>query len=167
MKPWQCPKEITYNVSHQHQECLNLTLNRCYSLRVRNKILHSYKTICKIIIVVLCVVFHLIVVLFCVMRVICLLCLIVLPLPLGKNPFAVKINNNNNNNLIYMFPDRRQEDKRLWEPPIVKRALPNRSSHWVAHHLATASGKRIKGRPLVTKTMNGGWRLESMPCSTP
>jgi hypothetical protein len=26
------------------------------------------------------------------------LCLIVVPLPLGKYPFAVKINNNNNNN---------------------------------------------------------------------
>jgi hypothetical protein len=37
-------------------------------------------------------------VLFCVMRVICVLCLIVVPLPPGKNPFAVKINNNNNNN---------------------------------------------------------------------
>jgi hypothetical protein len=46
--------------------------------------------------VVLCVVFRLIVVLFCVMRVNYLLCLSVLPLPPGKNPFAVKINNNNN-----------------------------------------------------------------------
>jgi hypothetical protein len=26
------------------------------------------------------------------------LCLIVVPLPLGKNPFAIQLNNNNNNN---------------------------------------------------------------------
>jgi hypothetical protein len=32
------------------------------------------------------------------MCVICVLCLIVVPLAPGKNPFAVKINNNNNNN---------------------------------------------------------------------
>jgi hypothetical protein len=38
---------------------------------------------------VLCAVFRLILVLFCV------LCLIVLSLPPGKTPFAVKINNNN------------------------------------------------------------------------
>jgi hypothetical protein len=31
-------------------------------------------------------------VLFCVMSVVCVLRLIVVPLPLGKNPFAVKIN---------------------------------------------------------------------------
>jgi hypothetical protein len=37
-------------------------------------------------------------VLFCVMCVICVLCLTVIPLPPGKNPLAVKINNNNNNN---------------------------------------------------------------------
>jgi hypothetical protein len=37
-------------------------------------------------------VFRLIVVLFGVMCVICLLCLSVLTLPPGKNPFAVKIN---------------------------------------------------------------------------
>jgi hypothetical protein len=48
--------------------------------------------------VVLCAVFRLIVVLFCVMRVICVLCLIVVPLPPRKYSFAVKINNNNNNN---------------------------------------------------------------------
>jgi hypothetical protein len=30
--------------------------------------------------------------------VICVLCLIVVALPPGKNPFKVKINNNNNNN---------------------------------------------------------------------
>jgi hypothetical protein len=35
-------------------------------------------------------------VLFCVMCVIRVLRLIVVPLPPGKNPFAVKINNNNN-----------------------------------------------------------------------
>jgi hypothetical protein len=51
-----------------------------------------------IVCVVLCAVFRLIMVLFCVMCVICLLCLTVLPLPPGKNQFAVKINNNNNNN---------------------------------------------------------------------
>jgi hypothetical protein len=50
--------------------------------------------------VVLRAVFRLIVVLFCVMYVICVLCLIVLPLPPDENPFAVKINNNNNNYLI-------------------------------------------------------------------
>jgi hypothetical protein len=37
-------------------------------------------------------------VLFCVMFVICVLCLIVVLLPPAKNPFAVKINTNNNNN---------------------------------------------------------------------
>jgi hypothetical protein len=31
---------------------------------------------------------------FLVWRLICVLCLIVVPLPPGKNPFAVKINNN-------------------------------------------------------------------------
>jgi hypothetical protein len=40
--------------------------------------------------VVLCTVFHLIVVLYCVMYVVCVLCLIVVPLPPGENPFAVK-----------------------------------------------------------------------------
>jgi type IV secretory pathway component VirB8 len=34
-------------------------------------------------------------VLFCVTHVICVLCLIVVPLQSGKNPFAVQINNNN------------------------------------------------------------------------
>jgi hypothetical protein len=47
--------------------------------------------------VVLCAVFRLIVVLFCVMCVIIVLCLIVVPLPPGQYLFAVKINNNNNN----------------------------------------------------------------------
>jgi hypothetical protein len=37
-------------------------------------------------------------VLFYVKCVICVLCFIVVPLPSGKNPFAVKVNNNNNNN---------------------------------------------------------------------
>jgi hypothetical protein len=37
-------------------------------------------------------VFRLIVVLFCVMCVVYVLCLIVVPLPPGENPFAVKIN---------------------------------------------------------------------------
>jgi hypothetical protein len=49
-----------------------------------------------IVCVVLCAVFRLIVVLFCVMCVICVLCFVVVPLPPGKYPFAVKINNNNN-----------------------------------------------------------------------
>jgi hypothetical protein len=44
-----------------------------------------------IVYVVLCAVFRLIIVLFCVVYVICVLCLIVVPLPPGKNPFAVKM----------------------------------------------------------------------------
>jgi hypothetical protein len=48
--------------------------------------------------VTLCTVFRLIVVLFYVMCLVCVLCLIVVPLTPGENPFAVKINNNNNNN---------------------------------------------------------------------
>jgi hypothetical protein len=35
------------------------------------------------------------------MCVICLLCLIVLPLPQGNNPFAVKINNNNKRGYLH------------------------------------------------------------------
>jgi hypothetical protein len=46
--------------------------------------------------VILCTVFRLIVDLFCVMYVVCMLCLIVVPLPPGENPFAVKIDNNKN-----------------------------------------------------------------------
>jgi hypothetical protein len=42
--------------------------------------------------VFLCTVFCLIVVLFCVIVCVCVLCLIVVPLPPGENPFAVKIN---------------------------------------------------------------------------
>jgi hypothetical protein len=53
--------------------------------------------------VVLCVVFRLIVVLFCVM---CYLCLIVVPLPPGKNLFAVKINN-----IISFFYLKRRDEK--------------------------------------------------------
>jgi hypothetical protein len=45
-----------------------------------------------IVCVVLCSVFRLIVVLFCVICVICVLCLIVVTLPPGKKPSAVKIN---------------------------------------------------------------------------
>jgi hypothetical protein len=45
--------------------------------------------------VILCSMFRLIVVLFCVKCVVCVLCHIVVPLPPGENPFAVKINNNN------------------------------------------------------------------------
>jgi hypothetical protein len=50
--------------------------------------------LCRVFIVcvVLCAVFRLIVVLFCVMYVVCVLCLIVVTLPPGENPFAVKIN---------------------------------------------------------------------------
>jgi hypothetical protein len=66
-------------------------------------------TVFRLIVVLFCVmcvvcvlyltVFRLIVVLFCVMCVVCvlclvcMLCLIVVPLPPGENPFAVKINN--------------------------------------------------------------------------
>jgi hypothetical protein len=39
-------------------------------------------------------------ILFCVMCDICVLCLIVVPLPPGRNPFTVKINNNNNKKII-------------------------------------------------------------------
>jgi hypothetical protein len=42
--------------------------------------------------VFLCTVFRLIVVIFGVMCVVCVLCLIVGPLPPGENPFAVKMN---------------------------------------------------------------------------
>jgi hypothetical protein len=35
------------------------------------------------------------------MCVVCVLCLIVVPLPPGKNPFAVKVNNNNNNVMMF------------------------------------------------------------------
>jgi hypothetical protein len=38
-------------------------------------------------------------VLFGVIRLISVLCLIVVPLPLGKDPFGVKINNNNKTNI--------------------------------------------------------------------
>jgi hypothetical protein len=52
--------------------------------------------LCRVFIVceVLCTVFRLIDVLFCVMHVICVLCLIVISLPPGETPFAVKCNNN-------------------------------------------------------------------------
>jgi hypothetical protein len=33
----------------------------------------------------------------------CVLCLIVVPLPPGKNQLAVRVNNNNNNNIITNF----------------------------------------------------------------
>jgi uncharacterized membrane protein len=57
--------------------------------------------LCRVFIVcvVLCNVFRLVVVLFSVMSVVCVLCPIVVPLPPGENPFAVKINNNNNNKM--------------------------------------------------------------------
>jgi hypothetical protein len=47
-----------------------------------------------IVCVVLCAVLFERGVLFCVMCVICVLCLTVVPLPPGKNPFAVKIHDN-------------------------------------------------------------------------
>jgi hypothetical protein len=51
--------------------------------------------LCRVFIVcvILCTMFRLIVVLFCVKYVVCVLCLTVVPLPPGENPFAVKINN--------------------------------------------------------------------------
>jgi hypothetical protein len=59
-------------------------------------------TVCSvsfIVCVVLCAVFCLFVCcVILVTRVICMLCLIVVPLPLGEDPFEVQINNNNNNN---------------------------------------------------------------------
>jgi hypothetical protein len=51
-----------------------------------------------IVCVVLCVVFCLRVVCYFVWCVICVLCLIVVALPPGKNPFTAKVNNSNNNN---------------------------------------------------------------------
>jgi hypothetical protein len=67
-----------------------------------------------IVCVVLCAVFRLIVVLFCVMCVICVLSLIVVPLPPGKYPFAVKINNNyNNNNIHLVYKSTPKDLKRL------------------------------------------------------
>jgi hypothetical protein len=57
--------------------------------------------------VVLCAVFRLIVVLFCVMSVNCVLCLTVVPLTPGENPLAVKINDNNNYNNIHSFQPRK------------------------------------------------------------
>jgi hypothetical protein len=56
-----------------------------------------------IVCVVLCAVLFEHGVLFCVMCVICALHLIVLPLPLGKTPFAAKINNNNNTILRWVL----------------------------------------------------------------
>jgi hypothetical protein len=56
-------------------------------------VVFSFCVISYILCVVLCTVFRLIVVLFCVMLVVCVLCLIVVPLPPGENPYAVKINN--------------------------------------------------------------------------
>jgi hypothetical protein len=54
--------------------------------------LYSLCVVCPVVCVVLCAVFRLSVVCYFV------LCLIVVPLPPGKHPFAVKINNNKNNN---------------------------------------------------------------------
>jgi hypothetical protein len=53
--------------------------------------------VCGVIVcVVLCAVLRSIVVLFCLMCVIGVLCVIVVPLSSGITPLAVKINNNNN-----------------------------------------------------------------------
>jgi hypothetical protein len=51
--------------------------------------LYSFCVVCFLVCVVLCSVFCLSMVLFCVMCVISVLCLIVVPLPPGKNPFVV------------------------------------------------------------------------------
>jgi hypothetical protein len=56
-----------------------------------------------IVCVVLCNVFRLIVVLFCVRCVVCVLCLIVVLLSPGENPVAVQINNNNNYYYYYFY----------------------------------------------------------------
>jgi hypothetical protein len=56
---------------------------------------------------IMCVVscpFFLIVVCYLVMPVICELCHIIVLLPSGKHPLAVKINNNNNNSIMEMPP---------------------------------------------------------------
>jgi hypothetical protein len=67
----------------------NVTTKTAYS-RIRCFCAKYFKqNVC----VVLCTVFRLIVVLFCVMGVVSCLCLIVVPLPPGENPFAIKINN--------------------------------------------------------------------------
>jgi hypothetical protein len=39
-----------------------------------------------------------------------LLCLIVVPLPPGKNPFAVKINNKNNNVHVIAMPEHKEKE---------------------------------------------------------
>jgi hypothetical protein len=44
------------------------------------------------------------------MCVVCVLCLIVVPLPRGENTFAVKINNNNNNNKYLSA-----QEKEIWK----------------------------------------------------
>jgi hypothetical protein len=53
------------------------------------------------------------------------LCLIVVPLPPGENPFAVKINNNNNNNSIHIYLSASLPAQR----PITKRARVERKIH--------------------------------------
>jgi hypothetical protein len=60
--------------------------------------LPSLGVVSFIVCVVLCAVLCLSVVCYFVWCVTCELCLIVVPLPPGKNPFAVKISNNSNNN---------------------------------------------------------------------
>jgi hypothetical protein len=56
--------------------------------------------------VILCTAFRLIVVLFCAMCVVSVLCLIVVPLPSGETPFAVKMNNNNSEHFVVYFRTR-------------------------------------------------------------
>jgi hypothetical protein len=91
-----------------------------------------------IVCVVLCTVVRLIVVLFCVMYVVCVLCLIVVPLPSGENPFTFKIN-------IYCLLIRRRKISCmliLITQPIkqpmnrVTDKLPNKSLRYVTEQLA-------------------------------
>jgi hypothetical protein len=55
----------------------------------------------------------------------CVFCLIVVPLPPGTKPFAVKINNNNNNNNNICSQcrshDRRIGQQKLEDPSLIKR----------------------------------------------
>jgi predicted membrane protein len=66
----------------------------CHTLDEYNLQVNCIFILCRVffLCVFLCIVFRLIVVLFCVMFVVCVLCLIVVQLPPGENPFAVKIN---------------------------------------------------------------------------
>jgi hypothetical protein len=54
-----------------------------------------------------------------VISVICLLCLIVLPLPPGKNPFTVKINNNDKKQQQKQQQQQQQQPQHLRIPLLV------------------------------------------------